>query len=1226
LKGDGIELFDKKALEKGLSSLKTPSKTIPFDSGEYSVVEASLNDTKREHTIKIESTGTQKPTKYLLNAPDRDSCESWINGIRCLLALLSVNRQQRKSSVDPNGQDEGAVMQQLGKHIVFSILIILENLTKGTDCSVEEYLQLKDIGAATSTVLEGLRILSVKCNNNSRTKLIEQLKRLKDTIYTFQITFPRSKMSKNITNVLLLIDNALRKADAANEEQTLQQQQQNGSPQQSGSPLQKQNSKENVPTTIRLRKASDAADFPMVTTRHNTFFNQMRNPLSRLNSMLEYEPQQNTAQEEIMDAAKTLIIAAKDLFTNIFSTDTAQLAQITKVAVSSAVKVKTLSDSIKCAHEKHGQVASQLGDMVIKIGNISKEIIRIQHILNEEPEDPFNQSTESLSDSGSVTSSASDYYKPPSRSPSDPAIKGLTPYKAKFSYKCRNLTFSSGDVELEFKTKDIMYLIEPATNGWLKVTMNGKIGLAPSNYIYPLDGSPPPYVGPSAIPSPQNSPDVGRVSRQSSANSVTQALENAGEKNKDPSDNLIIADAMKKREALTAELDKLCTEALPVLVRNLIQETQIATQHAIMEKKLKNSIIAAIGKIAELETLAESWMIIFNERTQPRTAPQEGEEESQPAAPVQVVDAELAERGKKFFADLILNANNITNTCEKLLELLQNKSKSQLFELSKTLAGALSGFSMAADEVSAVLFLKIEVDETDDDETMSAEREQLFREALKNVRDTAVVFLKIGKSIILNDFKVQKELLDLTDVCFTFADYMHQSVHLINYYINTRLKALKSKDSKTRNLTKTMSATWEDEPDDTDHIILEFAEDNTSVVKAATLNKLIQRLTSDIYSDVKFQKQFLCTYRSFVTPQELFAVLVQRYNVRIPKLPRGVSLDEFQQKYVKPIQVRVANVIKNWVDTSYFDIDKKLLAQITRFVDNKLIEDGHETVSKQIKSAIAKKQSYRETRKGTWSIKVDIVRSDLPSSEIIVQFDEEAIAKQLCLVDSDIYHSIRPVELMNQSWNKSSLKHRAVNVLRMIERFNQVSNWVALSILYQEKLQQRVKIYEKFISLLDHLRKLNNFNSLLAVMSGLNNSAVFRLQFTRDEISSKSKKLFEEYMELMNNKNSYKNYREALHTVNPPCVPYLGVYLTDLTFIEDGNKDVLNNLINFRKRALISEIVSEIQLYQQLDYPFEMTGQLFHLLLTLPTNVSNDELYQLSLLREPRNAEYADIL
>lgn len=71
---------------------------------------------------------------------------------------------------------------------------------------------------------------------------------------------------------------------------------------------------------------------------------------------------------------------------------------------------------------------------------------------------------------------------------------------------------------------------------------------------------------------------------------------------------------------------------------------------------------------------------------------------------------------------------------------------------------------------------------------------------------------------------------------------------------------------------------------------------------------------------------------------------------------------------------------------------------------------------------------------------------------------------------------------------------------------------------------------------------------------------------------------------------------------------------------------MLNNLINFRKRSLISEIISEIQLYQQLEYPFEMTTELFSLLMQLPTNVSNDELYQLSLLREPRQVFFDQLL
>jgi son of sevenless-like protein len=36
----------------------------------------------------------------------------------------------------------------------------------------------------------------------------------------------------------------------------------------------------------------------------------------------------------------------------------------------------------------------------------------------------------------------------------------------------------------------------------------------------------------------------------------------------------------------------------------------------------------------------------------------------------------------------------------------------------------------------------------------------------------------------------------------------------------------------------------------------------------------------------------------------------------------------------------------------------------------------------------------------------------------------------------------------------------------------------------------------------------------------------------------------------MSRERSFQTYRAHLATVNPPCVPYLGVYLTDLVFLE----------------------------------------------------------------------------
>ena len=52
--------------------------------------------------------------------------------------------------------------------------------------------------------------------------------------------------------------------------------------------------------------------------------------------------------------------------------------------------------------------------------------------------------------------------------------------------------------------------------------------------------------------------------------------------------------------------------------------------------------------------------------------------------------------------------------------------------------------------------------------------------------------------------------------------------------------------------------------------------------------------------------------------------------------------------------------------------------------------------------------------------------------------------------------------------------------------------------------------------------------------------------------------------------NNYKRYRDRLSTIPTPAVPYIGVFLKDLTFICDGNPDYLRGgLINIHKRRQV---------------------------------------------------------
>lgn len=63
------------------------------------------------------------------------------------------------------------------------------------------------------------------------------------------------------------------------------------------------------------------------------------------------------------------------------------------------------------------------------------------------------------------------------------------------------------------------------------------------------------------------------------------------------------------------------------------------------------------------------------------------------------------------------------------------------------------------------------------------------------------------------------------------------------------------------------------------------------------------------------------------------------------------------------------------------------------------------------------------------------------------------------------------------------------------------------------------------------------------------------------------------------------NYREVFNSQPPPKIPFLGMYLQDLTFIDDGNSDFLDvNIVNFDKRSRLHNVISIILHLQKVPY------------------------------------------
>ena len=90
------------------------------------------------------------------------------------------------------------------------------------------------------------------------------------------------------------------------------------------------------------------------------------------------------------------------------------------------------------------------------------------------------------------------------------------------------------------------------------------------------------------------------------------------------------------------------------------------------------------------------------------------------------------------------------------------------------------------------------------------------------------------------------------------------------------------------------------------------------------------------------------------------------------------------------------------------------------------------------------------------------------------------------------------------------------------------------------------------------------------------------------------------------------------------CLFSTGVYLTDLTFIEDGIPSIIKktNLINFAKRAKTAEVIRDIQQYQNVAYSLQPVPELQdYILSNMQAAGDVHEMYDKSLHIEPRERE-----
>ncbi|XP_029573629.1 rap guanine nucleotide exchange factor 1 isoform X5 [Salmo trutta] len=386
-------------------------------------------------------------------------------------------------------------------------------------------------------------------------------------------------------------------------------------------------------------------------------------------------------------------------------------------------------------------------------------------------------------------------------------------------------------------------------------------------------------------------------------------------------------------------------------------------------------------------------------------------------------------------------------------------------------------------------------------------------------------------------------------------------------------------------------------------LTLKQENDDGPDVRAGSGDILLVHATETDRKDlVLYCEAFLTTYRTFITPEDLIKKLHCRYT-RFCHCP-----DTFKKKVSKNTFFVLVRVVD---ELCLVEMTEDILMQLMDLVF-RLVCNGELSLARVLRTNILDKVEQRKLLRYTYSLKPLAARGVAARPGTLHDFRSHEIADQLTLLDAELFYKIEIPEVL--LWAKEQNEEKSANLTQFTEHFNNMSYWVRSIIILQEKAQDREKLLLKFIKIMKHLRKLNNFNSYLAILSALDSAPIRRLEWQKTTSEG-----LEEYCTLIDSSSSFRVYRAALADVEPPCIPYLGLILQDLTFVHLGNPDQINGKVNFSKRWQQFNILDSMRRFQQVHYDLKHNDDIVSFFNDFSDHLAEEALWELSLKIKPRN-------
>ncbi|XP_058403341.1 ras-GEF domain-containing family member 1B isoform X4 [Diceros bicornis minor] len=415
---------------------------------------------------------------------------------------------------------------------------------------------------------------------------------------------------------------------------------------------------------------------------------------------------------------------------------------------------------------------------------------------------------------------------------------------------------------------------------------------------------------------------------------------------------------------------------------------------------------------------------------------------------------------------------------------------------------------------------------------------------------------------------------------------------------------------------------------------------------SGSLEALIQHLVPnvDYYPDRTYIFTFLLSSRLFMHPYELMAkvchLCVEHQRLSDP------NSDKNQIRKIAP---KILQLLTEWTETFPYDFrDERMMRNLKDLAHR--IASGEETYRKNVQQMIqclirklAALSQYEEVLAKISSTSTDrltVLKTKPQSIQrdiITVCSDPYTLAQQLTHIELERLNYIGPEEFVQAFVQKDPLdndktcyseRKKTRNLEAYVEWFNRLSYLVATEICMPVKKKHRARMIEYFIDVARECFNIGNFNSLMAIISGMNMSPVSRLKKTWAKVKTAKFDILEHQMDPSSN---FYNYRTALrgaaqrsltaHSSREKIViPFFSLLIKDIYFLNEGCANRLpNGHVNFEKFWELAKQVSEFMTWKQVECPFERDRKILQYLLTVPV-FSEDALYLASYESEgPEN-------